>query len=139
MDDFAFRKGHDYGTLLCDLTTHAPIDVLPDRNEETVKEWFQKRPFIQLVTRDWSQSFQKEIKRALPYTQHISDRFHLVHNLGSLLKRILQKSLPNRIPKEPTVQPVSSEPTDPVKQVRDPENGQKARKRSGRSHSGSKN
>ncbi|MFC2946816.1 transposase [Virgibacillus sediminis] len=100
LDDFALRKGHQYGTLFCDLATHEPIDLLEDRKEETVLEWFEKRPNIQLVTRDRSRTFRNGIERANPSIVQVSDRFHLVHNLGSLLDRILTKELPQRIKEE---------------------------------------
>jgi transposase len=35
LDDFAFRKGQSYGTILVDLEQRKPIDLLPNRESET--------------------------------------------------------------------------------------------------------
>jgi transposase len=44
IDDWAWKRGHRYGTLLCDLKRGIPIDLLPDRSMETVTAWFQHHP-----------------------------------------------------------------------------------------------
>src|SRR5258706_8476290 len=52
IDDFALRRGRNYGTVLVDLQRHQVIDLLPDRKAETAKVWLQKHPEIREVSRD---------------------------------------------------------------------------------------
>lgn len=44
VDDWAWRKGHHYGTMLCDLEQHRPVDLLPDRSAESLAEWLKSHP-----------------------------------------------------------------------------------------------
>lgn len=46
IDDFAFRKGNTYGTILVDLEQRKPIDLLPDREGKTVEEWLKAHPGV---------------------------------------------------------------------------------------------
>ena len=52
IDDWAWRKGHRYGTILVDLERHQVIDLLPDRDAATLAEWLARHPKIELITRD---------------------------------------------------------------------------------------
>jgi transposase len=52
VDDWCRRKGRTYGTLLVDLETHTPIDLLPDRTAETLAAWLQEHLEIEIISRD---------------------------------------------------------------------------------------
>jgi transposase len=48
VDDFAFRKGHHYGTILVDLESNQPIALLADRTAETLEAWLKAHPGIEM-------------------------------------------------------------------------------------------
>lgn len=86
MDDFAFRKGQTYGTILIDLTTRTPIDLLPNREKATVEKWLKEHPGAKVVSRDRSAVFADAIREGAPEAVHVADRFHLVKNLMETLQ-----------------------------------------------------
>nr|WP_295974563.1 transposase [uncultured Bacillus sp.] len=96
MDDFAFRKGSYYGTLFCDLITGQPIDLLPSRKQEDVKNWIQDHLTIKLMTRDGSNTYRKAIECTERPISQIMDRFHLLQNLHKCMLGALQRLLPKR-------------------------------------------
>jgi len=89
IDDFAFRKGHRYGTVIVDLETHRPVDVLPDRTTPVVEAWLRQHPELTLVTRDRSTEFACAITSGLPEATQVLDRWHLLKNLREVLERFL--------------------------------------------------
>ena len=96
IDDWAIRKGHKYCTLICDLVTKRPIDILPDRSYETVSGWLRKHPEIKLC--QWTDPLliSVQLKRTSK-AKIVLDRFHIVHNLGQTLMKHLQSRFPNGI------------------------------------------
>ncbi len=87
VDDFAFRKGHNYGTILVDLETHQPIALLADRKAETLVEWLQAHPGIEVLSRDRSKAYKRAMTEGAPEAIQVADRFHLVKNLSETLEQ----------------------------------------------------
>ena len=91
IDDWAFRKGRDYGTIIIDHEKGRPIDLLPARDRETVKQWLEKHPTVEIVTRDRSGEYREAITQALPEAVQIADRWHLLKNLREAIERHLSR------------------------------------------------
>ena len=92
LDDFAFRKGQSYGTILVDLETRRPLDVLPDRTAATVAAWLRQHPSIQVVSRDRSTEYTRAITLGAPHARQIADRFHIIKNLREALERLIDRN-----------------------------------------------
>ncbi len=91
VDDFAFRKGHTYGTILIDLRTSTPVDLLPDREKATVEKWLRDHPGAKIVSRDRSATYAEAIRAGAPDAVHVADRFHLLKNLMEVLEKQVSK------------------------------------------------
>ena len=52
VDDFALRRGHNYGTILVDLAQNQPIALLPERTAEVLEEWLKAHPGVEILSRD---------------------------------------------------------------------------------------
>jgi transposase len=91
IDDFAFRKGQNYGTILIDLQTRTPVDLLPDREKATVEKWLKEHPGAQIVSRDRSATYAEAIREGAPEAIHVADRFHILKNLMEVLEKQVGK------------------------------------------------
>ena len=89
VDDWAFRKGAYYGTILVDLEKQKPIDLLPDRRSETLANWLQKHPEVEIITRDRASFYREGISEGAPQAKQVADRWHLLKNLGDTVERFL--------------------------------------------------
>ncbi len=97
VDDFAWKKGQTYGTLLVDLELRKPIELLPDRKEETLTAWLLTHPEIDVISRDRGGEYAAAAKKGAPQAQQIADKFHILKNLRDGLKELMarkQKVLP---------------------------------------------
>ncbi|WP_327732927.1 ISL3 family transposase [Streptomyces nojiriensis] len=87
IDEFAFRKGATYGTVLIDVETRRPIDLLPDRTADTVAAWLADHPGIEVICRDRCSTFSQAAARAAPDAIKVADRWHLLHSLARAVER----------------------------------------------------
>jgi transposase len=91
IDDFAFRRGHTYGTLLVDVEKSVVLDVLPDRDVATVADWLVEHPGAEVICRDRASAYSKAIKHGAPDAQEVADRWHLLKNLSQAVESICRQ------------------------------------------------
>lgn len=93
IDDFSFRRGRKFGTIVVDLQTHKILDVLPDRTADTSAAWMVAHPEIELVSRDRGGDYAAAARKAVLAATQTADRFHLLKNLGEALESVLARHL----------------------------------------------
>jgi transposase len=89
IDDWAWRKGMVYGTIVVDLERGRVLDLLPDREAATVAAWLRVHPEIVVISRDRSDQYAEVARDGAPQATQVADRFHLVKNLGDAVQRVL--------------------------------------------------
>ncbi len=87
IDDFAFRRGRDYGTVLIDMETGQVIGVLPDRETGTVKKWLEDHPGAAVICRDRGTGYGAACRQGAPDAVQVADRWHLLHNLSDRVRQ----------------------------------------------------
>ena len=94
VDDFAFRRGERYGTIVVDLEKHQPIDLLPDRKSESLQAWLTAHPGVKIISRDRAGSYATGARLGAPDAVQIADRFHLLKNLLDGFEKFLSRQQP---------------------------------------------
>lgn len=89
IDDFAWKRGKTYGTVIVDLESHKLIDLLPDREAESVKTWFEQHPEVDLVSRDRGGAYADGAAQGAPQARQVADRWHLCKNIGDAVEAFL--------------------------------------------------
>ena len=91
VDDWAYRKRHSYGTILVDLESHQPVDLLSDRTASTLAEWLEKNPGVEIISRDRAKAYKEGASKGCPQAIQVADRFHLLQNLAEMLEVVLNQ------------------------------------------------
>ena len=75
VDDWAWRKGHNYGTIIVDLERREVVDVLADRSAATTASWFKDHPDVEVITRDRAGLYEEAAREGAPQARQVADRF----------------------------------------------------------------
>jgi len=106
LDDWAWRRGARYGTIICDLERHRRLDVLPARDATSTAAWLKGYPSIEIICRDRAGEYAEAARVGAPQAIQVADRFHLSQNLHEALDQAIRRHYP-------TIQHLLS-PTQPV-------------------------
>ncbi|MBO0790392.1 MAG: ISL3 family transposase [Ktedonobacteraceae bacterium] len=109
LDDWAWRRGQRYGTIIIDQERHVVLDLLPERTPESVQKWLESHPEVEFVSRDRGGTYVDGATWGAPQATQIADRWHILANLGQAVEEFLIRTHV-RLVKTPTQEPTVERP-----------------------------
>ncbi|MGH9452842.1 MAG: transposase, partial [Terriglobia bacterium] len=91
VDDWAWRKYQEYGTLLMDLEQRRVIDLLPVRSAASFADWLRQHPGVEMIARNRCGLYAEGEREGAPSAVQITDRYHLMSNLSEAVEHTLQQ------------------------------------------------
>jgi len=95
IDDWAWRRNHRYGSIVCDLEQRRIVRLLADREPATAQAWLAEHPTIAIIARDRGGGYGEAAARALPDAIQVADRWHLMENASRAFLDAVRKSMRN--------------------------------------------
>ena len=92
VDDWSWRKGSTYGTIMVDLERREVLDVLQDRSAGSTASWLECRPTIEIVSRNRRGLYAQGAAQGAPQARQVADRFHLLQNLRHAIRTAANSS-----------------------------------------------
>jgi len=92
VDDWAWRKGSTYGTIIVDLERREVLDLFPERAAGMTADWLKRHPGVEIISRDRCGSFAQGAQEGAPQARQIADRFHIVQNLREAVQAQLSRA-----------------------------------------------
>ena len=89
IDDWSWRRGKRFGTILVNLQTHKIIGLLPDREAHSVRQWLAGHPEVEIVSRDRGLVYLDAATLGAPQATQVADRWHIISNLGDAVEEFL--------------------------------------------------
>ncbi len=93
IDDWAWRRGQRYGSIICDLERRRIVDLFPDREPATVEAWLSRHPEIRIISRDRGGGYGQAATRAAPQAVQVADRWHLMENASAAFLEAVRRSM----------------------------------------------
>ena len=94
IDDWAWRRGRHYGTIVCDLERRRVIDLLPGRSSEPVARWLAAHPGVAVASRDRAGPYADAARTGAPGAIQVADRWHLLVNASDALRHVVERHQP---------------------------------------------
>ena len=91
IDDWAWRRGRRYGTIVCDLERRRVLALLPGRSSAPVRDWLAAHPHIAVVSRDRAGPYAEAARSGAPAAIQVADRWHLLVNASEALRSVVAR------------------------------------------------